>query len=88
MKTIYKEPLTITDKQTFVCPGKFLAVTHVGLDPQGVPCIWFALERGYPDTKITVYVVGTGHPLPDGNCMHVGSFVQSPFVWHIFIEEN
>ena len=61
-------------------------VLHAGLDPQGVPCVWAKVYpcKGIHD-KLTLTIVGTGQPL--GNAAttnHVGSFVQGPYVWHVF----
>lgn len=88
-KTIFKYPLQILNQQSIEVPiaaGMRTRVIYAGLDPRGVPCVWVevpsdktALER------ITIFVVGTGNPVPAAAAHHVGSFVQGPFVWHIYV---
>jgi hypothetical protein len=31
-----------------------------------------------------VHISGTGHPIPDGDNRHGGSFVDGSFVWHVW----
>ena len=84
MKTIYKYPIKITDSQEVEMPVNSEAI-HAGLDSQGTPCIWAAVDNQNDVESVTVLVVGTGNPIPDCARWHVGSFNQGPLVWHIFI---
>ena len=59
-------------------------IIHVGLDPRGMPCVWALVDTNYSLTPTTIYVVGTGNPAPNDVSRHLGSFVQTPFVWHVF----
>ena len=83
MNTIYKYPIVITDSQTLTLPSRSV-VTHVGLDPQGTPCIWAKVDTDSPPELFEIIVAGTGHPLPD-DILHLGSFVHlERLVWHVF----
>ena len=85
MRTIYKYPIEITDEQTITMP-ECAEIIHVGLDPQGTPCIWAEVITERSLRPYDVIVAGTGHPLPAGaRNNHVGSFVQGSFVWHVFV---
>lgn len=84
MKTIYKYPIQITDEQEITMPIG-AEVIHAGLDPQGMPCLWAKVESDNPTEDVSVLVVGTGNPIMFHTERHVGSFVQGPFVWHVFL---
>lgn len=88
MRTIFKYPLRIVTKQEIEVPVGS-SVLHVGLDATGKPCIWFEVEKDAADAgmkeTIVVYVIGTGHPIPEEASYHVGSFVISTYIWHIYI---
>jgi len=86
MDTIFKYPIEITDKQTLQIPSQSSPL-YAGLDPNGKPCIWCCVDSNKTNHEVTVYVVGTGNPMPERNptLIYVGSFVQRSFVWHIFM---
>ena len=97
MNTIYKYPFAITDGQSLDLPVDADPV-HVGLDPQGTPCLWCAVNTDSPIERRRLYLRGTGQRLPEnprfgttvayGNVLVVvGSFIQGPFVWHVFLEK-
>lgn len=81
---IYKYPIQIAGPQELKMP-RGMTPLHVGLDPIGVPCIWAKVE---PESEIhgyTVWVCGTGHDAPE-DFLHIGTFIQGPFVWHVFMK--
>jgi len=84
MKTIYKYPIQITDIQQVEIP-LMSKIIHAGLDPKGVPCVWAAVDPESELIPVKILVVGTGNPLRSHFDRHVGSFIQGPFVWHVFI---
>ena len=84
MRTIYKYPIEITDSQEIEMPISAEPI-HAGLDPQGTPCVWAKVRTDNKKDSVTIYVVGTGNPIPRMARKHIGSFNQGPFVWHIFI---
>ncbi len=83
-RTIYKYPLNITDEQTINLP-EGAKILHAGLDPQGVPCLWAAVYPANPSIPTVIYIIGTGWEMPKAADGHIGSFIQGPFVWHVFI---
>jgi len=83
MKTIHKYPIAITDRQDVTMP-RSAGIVHVGLDPNGHPCIWAMVETGNPMEDVAILIIGTGNPIPDDAGYHFGSFVQGPFVWHVY----
>lgn len=84
MKTIYKYPIAITRFQSIYVQPKAKPV-HVGLDPQGQPCIWCEAETAANERELLdIFVIGTGHELSCEARNHIGSFVQGLFVWHIY----
>ena len=59
---------------------------HVGLDPQGTPCIWFLVDPINVGRPILVYCYMTGEDIPDiGDRYYVGTFNKGVLVWHIFL---
>ena len=82
MKTIYKYPIEITNKQIIEMPCNY-KLLHVGLDPEGNPVLWAEVYTSSPTALVPIYVIGTGHPVPE-ETKHIGSFVQIPFVWHVY----
>jgi hypothetical protein len=85
MKTIWKTTLTIVDVQHERLP-KFARPVHAGLDPSGVPCLWWTVDTDEQFERRTIYIVGTGNPIPKGTrrAAYVGTFVLGAFVWHVF----
>jgi hypothetical protein len=58
---------------------------HGGFDTQGRVCLWFEVKPEMVSIKRTFQVFGTGQPIPDG-WDHRWSFIDGPFVWHIYEE--
>ncbi len=82
MRTVYKYPINIEDNQTIDMPTTN-RVVHVARDGNGRPCIWAEVDDMTDSAPFKVSVRGTGHPLPkDEN--HIGTFVDMPFVWHVY----
>lgn len=84
MRTIFKYPIEITNRQIITSP-LCSEIRHVGLDPSGQPCMWAEADFDLPPDPWTLYIIGTGHPIPNEATRHIGSFVQGPFVWHAYI---
>lgn len=83
MKAIHKYPISIANEQEIQMPLG-AEILHAGLDPQNAPCIWAKVDTDNPIGLVNVHVVGTGHAIEFENGDHVGSFIQHPFVWHVF----
>lgn len=84
MKTIYKYSFNIKDEQLLELPATADPV-HVGLDPQGQPCLWAVIDTDLKTETRKLYVRGTGHWIPEDYKTMLGSFTQGPFVWHVFL---
>jgi hypothetical protein len=84
MTTIYKYPIEITDEQEIPMPFG-AEIRHVGLDPEGSPCVWAEVENTNTPEPVRLFIVGTGRRMPDEAANHVGTFIQGPFVWHVFV---
>lgn len=88
MRTIFKYPLELTDKQNIKLPYSARITAkpiHAGLDPQGELCVWAECDKDSGKfATVTIYIVGTGNPLPDETSVHIGSVTQGSFVWHVY----
>lgn len=82
MKTIYKYPIQIVDRQTLLIPEGAI-VRYLGLDPNGALCLWAEVDKEVESVEISIAVVGTGRPVPPKG-RHLGSAVQGSFVWHVY----
>lgn len=87
MKEIWKQQLKVVDEQSVVMPVG-AKVLHVGLQYEQ-PTMWFLCDPEAQKQTRTVFVVGTGHPLPDQVTErdHIGTVLMSggSLVWHYFI---
>lgn len=95
MKTIYKYPIQVSPEFELADLPQYASIIRVGLDPQGQPCLWaevftewieakkkFGTDKGIKHVrKFSVYGTGAGHFGPG---VHVGSWVQDIFVWHLY----
>lgn len=82
MKTIWKFKLLFLRGGCEVPKGAI--PIFVGLDPRMIPCVWFEVDPDAPTEKRRCSIVGTGDPIPP-NSNHCGSFIESPFVWHVYL---
>jgi hypothetical protein len=83
MKTIYKYRLQIEHEQKIALP-EGAVIVHTGLDTTGVPCLWAMVNTDAKLLPVNIFIYGTGMPIEVESLLHVGSFTQSPFVWHVF----
>jgi hypothetical protein len=84
MSRIFKYPFDVGANVEFDLP-QGAELLHVGLDPQGVSCLWARVHPGMPTEKHYLHVYGTGMVIPDG-LTHFGTFVQEEYVRHVFIK--
>lgn len=57
-------------------------VVHVGRDMGGEVCVW--IDGDLEDTSMRAFrVFGTGQEIP-ADAVHVGSWIELPFVWHVY----
>lgn len=88
-KRIWKYPLRTTDRQEVEMPAG-ASILHVGVQ-DGTVCLWAMVEPptvpGGSDEERTIWIVGTGNPVPDEVLLHsnhLGTVQQGPFVWHVY----
>ena len=90
MKTIYKYPLEITDRQDIHVQGSgWLDVQF----QRGQLCLWMVADTTWEPMKRTIAVFGTGNALPDdidtGDYpiyRYIGTAQQfgGELVWHVY----
>ena len=84
MTTIWKWPLRIVDRQTITAPGgtSFLHVAYQG----ETLCIWGEGDPKNPSADTPIYIVGTGHPVPEG-VAYIGTVLDRGglLVWHVYM---
>jgi len=86
MKTIWKFPLELTDRQTIKMPidAQILSVQSQG----NVICLWAIVDEcdGNRLVPRTFFIAGTGNPLPCNpkSMAFIGTVQIVPFVWHVF----
>jgi hypothetical protein len=81
-RSIWKFRLNV-DHQTIDIEARIVEWLHVGLDPNGTPCAWAIVDQfSRLHHRYALEVVGTGQSAP--SAPYIGSFVEGPFVWHVF----
>lgn len=82
---IWKFPFSIADEFSLELP-EGADILHTGLDPDGGPCLWAAVNPGNAKEQRKFRIYGTGHPinLPYHRLSHLGTMVAGDFVWHVF----
>lgn len=84
MRTIYKYPIAITEKQTMILPAgaEFLSVQVQNNNLYA----WVLLDTKKPKESVNIRIYGTGHPIEDIKLKHIETIQIDSFVWHVFIE--
>lgn len=84
MKTIWKFPLEVTDRQIVTMPeGARILDVQVQND---TPCLWAVVnERAEPQRRVIV-IYGIGGPVPDTEGTYIGTFQMygGAAVFHAF----
>lgn len=84
MKTIYKYPLILKERQQIELPtsAKFLSLQV----QDGTPTIWCMVDTSMQSTYMaSVYIFGTGHEVTcSEDCTFLGTVQQGSYVWHVF----
>jgi hypothetical protein len=79
--TIWKYPFGLADTFSLSMP-EGAEVLHVDVQ-QPTPCMWVRVDPSASMQTRTFHVVGTGTPIPPG-AEHLGTWLQPPYVWHLF----
>lgn len=80
MRTVYKYEV---GQQHYIPEG--FQPLFVDTDPRGIICVWMEVNTEDHNALVELAVYGTGHKVPY-NSEYCGSFMQPPFVWHVFAE--
>ena len=87
MKTIWKYPLEPFERTLNVPANAQLLTVQT---QKNIPCLWFLVELDQAEPtetrRFTTY--GTGHTIPDGNRLYVGTtqMHDDALVFHVFEE--
>lgn len=84
MKTIWKFPLKVADVQQVEMP---LPATVLTVQPQGMDvCAWAEVDPKGVKAKVSIAIVGTGHPMPEGRLRYINTFQLSggALVFHAY----
>lgn len=85
--TIWKYTLHRVDIQEVAMPA-FAKVLHVAMQ-SGEITLWAWVDSKQPRSPRVFAIVGTGNPAPDFESgIYHGSVFDTPFVWHIFEEQE
>ena len=82
MKTIYKYPI---NDDPIIIPNDS-KIRHVGLDPQGVVCVWVELNTNSEckNMNLQFKITGTGQRMSEDWENYASSILQGAFMWHIY----
>jgi hypothetical protein len=81
---IKKYTLEFTDTQIITIPDGDLL--HLG-EQNGKLCMWVAEEQDAKYVNFTIFLVGTGHDVPEEATEHLGTVIMKNLVWHVFAGE-
>lgn len=80
--TVYKYQISFCDTTELHMPvGAEILCVQVQGD---VPTIWAKVDPSAPEESRTIYVVGTGHLVPDLAGDYIGTIQLKGLVWHFF----
>lgn len=83
-RQVWKFPLEVTDSQCIQMPtdAEILCVQMQA----GQPCLWAQVDPQAEKGPRYIWIVGTGHELPDFVMRYIGTFQmhQGALVFHVF----
>lgn len=86
MKTIWKFPLAIADRQRIMMPQGAEILTAQRQGDQA--CVWAIVNDAAPMKPRLIEIAGTGNRLAEldeeYSRKYIGTFQFEPFVWHVF----
>lgn len=86
MIVIYKYPIEITDEQTVTMP---LDAGVLSCQVQGGRLVlWAMVDTDRPSFPKTIYVFGTGNPVPEVRMRFIDTVQLNGLVWHVFEETS
>lgn len=84
---VLRYPLDITDHQQVVIrePAQIISVAQSRDHPNSHIDLWAVGGDNYRDKQVDIYIVGTGHPMPEAQVIFLGTVVTpNELVWHIW----
>lgn len=85
MRTIFKCPLEITDKQTLMLPTNSEVLTVAA--QHGQPCIWALVDTDAEAKPYELSMCGTGMPCDCAHSAYIGTvlLLDGKLVLHVFM---
>lgn len=86
MKTIWKFPLQITDRQTCFLPkgARILTVQFQDYDL----CMWAEVDPKELVEPVGISVYGTGNPVENKPGIYLATVQRDGLVWHVYRDEQ
>ncbi len=88
MNTIHKFLIDAWNETVLELPAGFKVrmVARTITENKKTTWMWVQLDTSSPTRLVRFYIVGTGHPIPEG-VEYCGTYFETPFVWHLFYRE-
>lgn len=86
MTKIYKYPFDINSNTLYLMLPEGARILYMGLDPKETPCAWALVNPEAPLVEQQFKIYGTGQPVDSDPDDYRWTFLQGPFVWHVFIK--
>ena len=87
MIAIWRQELALVEKQEIIAPGlrRIVAIDN----KRGGIEAWFEVDTDAEDRTLEIYIVGTGHEVPEAvtrgwEQTYLGHVIDGPFVWHLY----
>ena len=79
---VYKYALWLYDRQAVRMPaGSVILSVQMQF---GTPVMWALVDPREGEVDRPIYIVGTGHEMPEYAGRHLGTVQMRDFVWHVF----
>lgn len=88
---IFKYPIAIEQDGLIKLPVPFKPI-HVGLDPNGLLCLWGEVNEDAIQADFRICVLMTGQDVPGAKnyvgVRHIGSLQKDWFILHVYLSET
>lgn len=86
MTVIYKYPFELQDVVLIEAPS--LARWRHVASQNGKLTVWAEVDPIRPTVGYRFHVYGTGHEMRSTSQHYIGTVMDPPFVWHIYVESD
>ena len=90
MIAIWRQELALVEKQEITAPGlrRIVAIDNRRKRVDEIEA-WFEVDTDAEDRTLEVYIVGTGHEVPEAvtrgwEQTYLGHLIDGPWVWHLY----